>query len=164
MHECPALASAIKLHPSIIAYWENRSTYVFPLHNGEAPNCRAESGAQLVYCPWCGMRIGPDIEKVDDDDNPNPFRFEGPGRSLHCCETMNETVSSQHLVVAFDAEQRRYLRPIFDGTRRTNCLGSRGVLLRYCPWSADHIAAADESADFIDLIVPLPGDVTNPQF
>jgi hypothetical protein len=164
MHECPELASATHLHPSIIELWKKARKFVFPLHYGEGDDCRAESGAQLVYCPWCGVRIGPDIEKVADEDNPNPLRFESIGRGVHCCELMNETVSAAHLVVAFDAELGRYLRPIFDGTRSTNCLGTRAVLLRYCPWSSDRLVAPETGSDFNDLIVPLPGDVKNPRF
>lgn len=159
MHQCPASAACMALHRSIVSPVKGTSTFNFPVYDAPSPFGHGSSGILVYFCPWCGEHLA-DPPELDEAALDNPIRPLRLGRGDYCCERMNEEMSDEDLILVHDKQRELYIRPLFNGPPERMNLGTTGVALNFCPWSADELPG--RTRDMFSQ-VPLPYGTTNPR-
>lgn len=162
MHSCPGTSAALARHRSLIGHSRKASYLTFPVFDAPSPFGQGSSDIVLKCCPWCAKHFPDTPPPLEAADNPNPIPMRRPGPGVHCCESMNYTLTDEDVIVIYDPGRRLYLRPIFDGSPEMRWLGVTGIVLDFCPWSGDLLPGRIRR-DAIEE-VPLPPGVTNPRY
>lgn len=66
-HACEIMGMATRGEDLIVAYDEARNAYLLPIFDGPPEaNCLGRDGIEILFCPWCGIRLREDSAEEND--------------------------------------------------------------------------------------------------